>query len=130
MALISDTASTEWVTIFITCAFLIILVVPIYRLLFHPLAPLPGPKLAALSSWWQIRKIIAGKPYELALHDRYGPIVRTAPNEVVCNSKEAFEVLYSMNIIFLMKLNLTDFSAESSASQDKGPWYGMWLESL
>ncbi|KAL9473779.1 hypothetical protein ACSS6W_008159 [Trichoderma asperelloides] len=94
MALIGDAASTEWVTIFITCAFLIILV-PTYRLLFHPLAVLPGPKLAALSSWWQIRKIIAGKPYELALHDRYGPIVRTAPNEVVCNSKEAFEVLYN-----------------------------------
>ncbi|KAH8122450.1 cytochrome P450 [Trichoderma asperelloides] len=112
MPLALHCSSTEWVTIFITCAFLII-PVPTYRLLFHPLAVLPGPKLAALSSWWQIRKIIAGKPYELALHDRYGPIVRTAPNEVV------------INILFLIKLNLIDFDAESSTSLDKGPWYDM-----
>ncbi|KAL6887094.1 cytochrome P450 [Trichoderma evansii] len=105
MALIIQAVSTEWAAIFITCALYIIFVAT-YRLLFHPLAALPGPKLAAISSWWQIRKIIVGKPYELALHDRYGPIVRTAPNEVLCNSKEPFEVLY-----------------KSSTSLDKGPWY-------
>lgn len=87
-------ASTEWIAIVFTCALSVVFVAT-YRLLFHPLAALPGPKLAAISSWWQIRKIIIEKPYELALHDKYGPIVRIAPNEVVCNSKEAFEVIYS-----------------------------------
>lgn len=97
MAFIIKAVSTEWIAIFITCALFIILVAT-YRLIFHPLAALPGPRLAAISSWWQIRKIIIGKPYELALHDRYGPIIRTAPNEVVCNSKEAFEALYSIKL--------------------------------
>jgi hypothetical protein len=29
------------------------------------------------------------------LHDEYGPIVRVAPNEVICNSGEAFDAVYS-----------------------------------
>lgn len=99
MALILQAAFTQWIAIFTTCALSIILVA-VYRLLFHPLAALPGPKLAAISPWWQIRKIIGAKPYELALHDEYGPVVRTAPNEVVCNSKEAFDAIYSMALRF------------------------------
>lgn len=99
MALIIQVASTEWIAIFTTCALFIIFVAT-YRLLFHPLAALPGPKLAAISPWWQIRKIIIAKPYEPALHNRYGPIVRTAPNEVICNSKEAFDVIYSIMFSF------------------------------
>lgn len=95
MVFIAQAASTQWIAIFVTCA-LFIISIAAYRLLFHPLAALPGPKLAAISPWWQIRKIIRAKPYELALHDEYGPVVRTAPNEVVCNSKEAFDAIYSI----------------------------------
>ncbi|KAL7919277.1 cytochrome P450 [Trichoderma austrokoningii] len=105
MAFLIQAASTQWAAIFATCVLLIISVAT-YRLLFHPLAALPGPKLAAISPWWQIRKIIIAKPYELELHDKYGPVVRTAPNEVVCNSKETFDAIY-----------------KSSTPLDKGPWY-------
>jgi hypothetical protein len=99
MALMIQAASSQWIAIFITCVSSLIFVAT-YRLLFHPLAALPGPKLAAISPWWQIRKIIAAKPYEVALHDKYGPVVRTAPNEVVCNSKEAFDAIYSIKCLF------------------------------
>lgn len=95
MAFIVQAASTQWIAILITSVLSLVFVAT-YRLLFHPLAALPGPKLAAISPWWQIRKIIVAKPYELALHDKYGPVVRTAPNEVVCNSKEAFDAIYSI----------------------------------
>jgi hypothetical protein len=99
MALIVEAASTQWIAIFVTCVLSLIFVAT-YRLIFHPLAALPGPKLAAISPWWQIRKIILAKPYELALHDKYGSVVRTAPNEVVCNSKEAFDAIYSITFSF------------------------------
>jgi hypothetical protein len=56
----------------------------VYNLTLHPLAAIPGPKLAAASSlWsrrkeWQLRKAHA----MLDAHKKYGPVVRTQPNEL------------------------------------------------
>ena len=55
---------------------LYLLVVGIYRLYFHPLAKFPGPKLAALTRWYEFyydiihRGCFIWKLQEL--HDRYG----------------------------------------------------------
>ncbi|KAF8899781.1 cytochrome P450 [Gymnopilus junonius] len=62
-----------------------------YRLSpFHPLAKFPGPimlKLTKLPSTWIAFK---GKNhvYVKDLHDRYGPIIRTGPNELSTIDKE------------------------------------------
>ncbi|KAI0011562.1 cytochrome P450 [Xylariaceae sp. FL0662B] len=70
----------------------------VYRLYFAPSARFPGPKLAALTFWyefyydawlegqytWKIRD----------LHRKYGPFVRINPYEVHCDDPEFFDVLY------------------------------------
>ncbi|KAJ4287487.1 Apoptosis-inducing factor 1 [Collariella sp. IMI 366227] len=76
---------------------LLLLAAAIYRLFFHPLAAIPGPKLAAVSNIWQGIHVRDGRAPELAktLHRRYGPAVRVGPNEVWFNSPEAFKEIYS-----------------------------------
>lgn len=70
----------------------------VYRLYFAPAARFPGPKLAALTYFyeffydvwyegqytWQLRN----------LHDKHGPFVRINPHEVHCNDPAFFDVLY------------------------------------
>ncbi|KAH6677138.1 putative cytochrome P450 [Halenospora varia] len=61
----------------------------IYRLYIHPLAKVPGPKLAALTQGYEMYFDLiqpARFPWQLRkLHERYGLIVRIAPNEVHIN---------------------------------------------
>jgi hypothetical protein len=69
--------------------------VVIYRLYFHPLAGIPGPRLAAASYAWQAYQLRAGRALGIAgLHARYGPAVRIGPNEVMFNTKEAYDTIY------------------------------------
>ncbi|KAK4120126.1 cytochrome P450 [Parathielavia appendiculata] len=70
--------------------------IAIYRILFHPLARVPGPRVAALSNIWQGLYVRKGRIHELAktLHKQYGPVVRVGPNEVWFNSREAFRQIY------------------------------------
>jgi hypothetical protein len=66
----------------------------IYRLTFHPLAKVPGPRLAAITSMY------AGSydlPYGSSfckklpeLHDKYGPIVRIMPNQLHIRDMDSF----------------------------------------
>lgn len=69
-----------------------------YRLFFHPLARVPGPKLAAVTNIWQARHIRNGRARELGkeLPKKYGHVIRVGPNEVWFNSAEAFKQIYSM----------------------------------
>ncbi|KAK3348528.1 cytochrome P450 [Neurospora tetraspora] len=75
----------------------IILAISIYRLFLHPLAGIPGPRLAALSNIWHAYHARNGRMYQLGktLHKRYGPLVRVGPNELWFDSKEAFKSIYS-----------------------------------
>jgi hypothetical protein len=69
----------------------------LYRLHFHPLSKVPGPRFAAISNLWHAYHVRNGHMLELGktLHKRYGPMVRVGPNEVWFNSKEAFKRIYS-----------------------------------
>lgn len=69
----------------------------LYRVKLHPLASVPGPRLAAVTSLWYIYHVRNGQMFNLAktLHKRYGPAVRVRPNEVWFDSEEAFKVIYS-----------------------------------
>ena len=67
-----------------------------YQRLLHPLAKYPGPFLAAFTDFhkfylfWSLRidqKI-------LSLHQKYGPIVRIAPNELSFWNAEAVAPIY------------------------------------
>lgn len=58
---------------------------------FHPLAKYPGPLLAKLSKLWMVFVSSTGKQHEYyaRLHERYGNIVRTGPNEVIIRDPTA-----------------------------------------
>lgn len=86
-------------------AFLIFrsLYVVVYRLYFSPLARFPGPKLAALSTWYEAYYDLFKKPHggQFAfhvkrLHEKYGPIVRVGPNEVHIDDPDYYNEVYSM----------------------------------
>ncbi|PGH02755.1 hypothetical protein GX51_04489 [Blastomyces parvus] len=73
----------------------------VYRLYISPLARFPGPKLAGLSRWYEAY-------YEIALlgqysrridemHDKYGPIVRVAPDELHIKDSRFFEQVYGQD---------------------------------
>lgn len=57
-----------------------------YRLYFHPLRSIPGPRLAAATSWYDFYYDVFLKGELLfkikELHEIYGPVVRISPREV------------------------------------------------
>jgi hypothetical protein len=69
----------------------------LYRLLLHPLARIPGPRLAAVSNIWHAYHARNGHMFDLGrrLHREYGDVVRVGPNELWFNSTEAFDKIYS-----------------------------------
>jgi cytochrome P450 len=74
----------------------------IYRLYFHPLRHFPGPKLAALTYWYEIYYDWFAGPYPGSntyhldeLHNKYGPIIRRAPDELDVVDPEWFDYLFA-----------------------------------
>ncbi|KAK4866743.1 hypothetical protein LT330_007906 [Penicillium expansum] len=67
-----------------------------YNLYYHPLARFPGPKLAAVSNGPYCFWFLSGRqPYTLLdLHRKYGPVVRTAPNELSFNTAQSWKDIY------------------------------------
>ncbi|KAL3471621.1 cytochrome P450 [Aspergillus californicus] len=63
---------------------------------FHPLRFVPGPFLASISRLWIVA--IAHEEdmeqFQRELHKQYGPLVRIAPNEVICSDPKAIEIIY------------------------------------
>lgn len=68
----------------------------IYNVYFHPLAKYPGPKLMAATRVPYMRMIISGRFAQRtkALHEKYGHIVRIAPNELSFTDADAWKVIY------------------------------------
>ncbi|OLN95820.1 Trichodiene oxygenase 1 [Colletotrichum chlorophyti] len=71
----------------------------IYRVTLHPLAKLPGPKLAGATFWYEIWFDVVrwGRfTHEIKrMHEVYGPVVRINPDEVHCNDPEFVDVIYA-----------------------------------
>ncbi|KAF6812515.1 trichothecene c-15 hydroxylase, partial [Colletotrichum plurivorum] len=59
----------------------------IHRLYLNPLRTIPGPRLWSISPIPYARAYVSGQAHRrvLALHQRYGPIVRVGPNHVSIN---------------------------------------------
>ncbi|KAI1327193.1 cytochrome P450 monooxygenase-like protein [Xylariaceae sp. FL0255] len=71
-------------------------VLSVYRLYFHPLAKYPGPKLAAISPLWTIWMSTSGRMHLILkdLHDKYGDVIRTGPNELIFTTSQAYQDVY------------------------------------
>ncbi|KAJ5673431.1 hypothetical protein N7507_002558 [Penicillium longicatenatum] len=65
----------------------------IYHLYFHPLSRFPGPKSHAISRIPYFRRAIKGTlPFDmLDLHNKYGDIVRIAPDELAFSYPDAWK---------------------------------------
>ncbi|CCX31761.1 cytochrome P450 [Pyronema domesticum] len=68
----------------------------VYRLWFHPLAKYPGPLLARITDWNTAWRAWKGDRYlELYYaHQKYGPVVRVAPNMLSFNTATALKTIY------------------------------------
>ncbi|KAI1473716.1 cytochrome P450 [Daldinia eschscholtzii] len=73
----------------------------IYRLYISPLAKIPGPKIAALTTWYNAyHDMIRRGQYVWVveeMHRKYGPIVRIRPDVVHINDPTFIEKLYSQS---------------------------------
>ncbi|KAG0648396.1 Cytochrome P450 monooxygenase yanH [Hyphodiscus hymeniophilus] len=73
----------------------------LYNLYLHPLADIPGPKLAAASFLYQTFFSLSGgkSRYYIKvaeLHEQYGPVVRITPHEVHLSDPAHYDVMYSV----------------------------------
>ena len=74
----------------------------VYARHLHPLRNIPGPFLASITRFWSVWQVTRGN-YETTqrrLHARYGPLVRSAPDEVACADPAAIKIIYSVQRIF------------------------------
>ncbi|OTA95489.1 hypothetical protein M434DRAFT_379728 [Hypoxylon sp. CO27-5] len=69
--------------------------ITVYRLHFHRLRAFPGPRLAALSKLWHVWKCRDSRNHHVveSWHRKYGPFVRTGPNEITICHPAAFEIM-------------------------------------
>ncbi|KAL9598532.1 MAG: hypothetical protein Q9219_004434 [cf. Caloplaca sp. 3 TL-2023] len=89
-----------WVDVFTwSCVLLItyLIVKTLYNLYWHPLSRFAGPTAFACSHLPYVYHHVTGNLAAkfLELHDRYGPIVRTAPNELSFNGPDAWNAIYN-----------------------------------
>ncbi|KAI5918541.1 cytochrome P450 [Camillea tinctor] len=60
--------------------------IAVYRVTLHPLARIPGPRVATMSYWYEIyyEVVLEGQYFKRIknMHSEYGPIVRINPDEV------------------------------------------------
>ncbi|KAK0613301.1 isotrichodermin C-15 hydroxylase [Immersiella caudata] len=78
---------------------LLIVLPPLYNLLFHPLRSFPGPLLHRISPLPYALLLPTGRaPQEIhRLHELYGPIVRIAPNHLSFTDSRAWRDVYGLH---------------------------------
>ncbi|KAJ4161647.1 uncharacterized protein LMH87_007674 [Akanthomyces muscarius] len=86
-----------WTSIAFFAAYAVYL--SVYRLWYSPIAHLPGPKLAALTQYYEFyHDTIRGSQYILSIeemHKKYGPVVRINPWEVHVSDSDFHSELYT-----------------------------------
>ena len=74
----------------------------IYRLYFSPTSKFPGSKLAAASYWHETYfDVVKGHSYIWKIkemHEKYGPVIRTNPDDVHIHDPDFFDDLYLLKL--------------------------------
>lgn len=110
----------------------LLLAVAVYRLFLHPLSRIPGPRLAAVTNGWLAYHVRNGHMLQLGktLHNKYGPAVRVGPGEVWFNTKDAYRLIYSKPLHYLVLIRVLlvpdspDPTSPSHADSRPGPTNG------
>ncbi|KAF2646666.1 cytochrome P450 [Massarina eburnea CBS 473.64] len=68
----------------------------IHNLYFSPLSRVPGPFWSRISEFPHSYNFMRGDgvPYVKSIHDRYGPVVRIAPNRISYSTPTGFRTIY------------------------------------
>ena len=90
-------------------AFLLLLCDYIRLAYVTPLRKLPGPVFARFSKLWRVQFVADGKcPFKYsALHEKYGPMVRTGPKSVDISDPAAIPIVYGISSKFLKACTLS-----------------------
>ncbi|KAH7002481.1 cytochrome P450 [Ilyonectria destructans] len=66
------------------------------NLIFSPLKRFPGPKIAALTRWWDVYHTVKCDKFKVVheLHTKYGPVIRVGPNHLSFSSPDTFRQVY------------------------------------
>ncbi|KAK6331811.1 hypothetical protein TWF718_002353 [Orbilia javanica] len=100
-----------------SCVFVYVPLRFVYRVYFHPLAGVPGPKFQLISTYlsrvyWTTKENKGTFLFRLeGWHEKYGPIVRTAPNIIHFNDIDSYNQIFKVATKFpksaLLYTNLT-----------------------
>ncbi|KIW06951.1 uncharacterized protein PV09_02612 [Verruconis gallopava] len=73
----------------------------VYNLYFSPLAKFPGPRLAALTTWYNAYYdlVVGGQFVHVVeeLHRIYGPVVRVRPDVLAVNDPDFVDKIYTQH---------------------------------
>lgn len=109
-----EPATTHHLMALSTCVAVLATAATAYVLYFrfaHPLASIPGPFAASLSRLWLVKHVWnADMAWTIMdLHEKYGPLIRTGPNEVSVSDVATVKQIYGAGSRFT-----------------KSPWYFVW----
>lgn len=90
----------------------------VHRVLFHPLRHVPGPIIAKCTNLWLYYHYFVGDQCSVIqrLHQRYGPILRVAPNEVEIAKGEALWPIYGKDGGFDKASSYSNFNVDGHKS--------------
>lgn len=87
---------------------------------YHGLNKYPGPFLASLTDWWRFWDVYKRRPENthIALHKKYGGVVRLGPNCLSFSDPEALKTIYGLNKGFVKVLYNTYVSDIDKEKRD------------
>ncbi|KAH7313966.1 cytochrome P450 [Stachybotrys elegans] len=111
LLVLSRLLASYWVPITITGLTLYATAKICYNLYLHPAAKFPGPRLAAATNlWWSYQWTTGRYPFIIAKTlEKYGDVVRVAPNELVFITPKAASDIYGSTVKGLEYFPKADF---------------------
>ncbi|KAH8879884.1 cytochrome P450 monooxygenase [Thozetella sp. PMI_491] len=96
MALLQPLQELSAPQVFIFLVAPLLLTFLLKRIFLHPLSAFPGPWLNTISPLPEVSAIVRGRQhaYHHKLHQRYGPVVRVSPNELIFCGANAWDDIY------------------------------------